>query len=52
MLDGHNYANELVEQITDLNHGKYLDDEIENTSTTDFCIGVSGYPENTWKYRV
>ena len=43
--DGHNYANELVEQITDLNHGKYLDDEIENTSTTDFCIGVSGYPE-------
>ena len=43
--DGHAYASELVEQITDLNQGNYLDDEIGNTSSTDFCIGVSGYPE-------
>ena len=43
--DGHAYANELVRQISDLNHGKYLDEEIQNTSKTDFCIGVSGYPE-------
>ena len=43
--DGHSYANELVEQITNLNQGNYLDEEIQNTSKTDFCIGVSGYTE-------
>ncbi len=43
--DGHNYANELVSQVKDLNNGHYLDDGILNTSKTDFCIGVSGYPE-------
>jgi len=43
--DGHNYANELVSQISDLNKGIYLDDEIQNQAKTDFCIGVAGYPE-------
>lgn len=43
--DGHQYASELVAQIQDLNNGMYLDDEIQNTTTTDFCIGVAGYPE-------
>ncbi len=43
--DGHAYASELVGQITDLNKGIYLDEEIQNTSKTNFCIGVSGYPE-------
>jgi len=42
---GHAYASELVEQITNLNQGNYLDDEIGNPSSTDFCIGVAGYPE-------
>lgn len=28
-----------------MNKGHYLDEEILNTSKTDFCIGVSGYPE-------
>ena len=23
----------------------YLDDELENTASTNFCIGVGGYPE-------
>jgi len=43
--DGHSYASELVSQIQDLNKGVYLDDGLQNTSTTDFCIGVAGYPE-------
>ena len=43
--DGHQYALELVEQIKDMNEGKYLDKNIENGSKTNFCIGVAGYPE-------
>lgn len=43
--NGHRYASELVTQITDLNNGMYLDDELENSHATDFCIGVAGYPE-------
>ena len=42
--DGHSYASELVNQISELNKGKYLE-ELEISSHTDFCIGVSGYPE-------
>jgi len=43
--NGNKYANELVEQIGDLNKGKYLHDIIETPFKTDFCIGVAGYPE-------
>lgn len=43
--NGHRYASELVTQITDLNNGTYLDDELENSHATNFCIGVAGYPE-------
>ncbi|WP_408040038.1 methylenetetrahydrofolate reductase [NAD(P)H] [Tenacibaculum amylolyticum] len=43
--DGHKFANELVDQIENLNQGKYLDKDLQNTSCTDFCVGVAGYPE-------
>lgn len=43
--DGHAYASELVTQIENLNKGRYLDDTLQNSSKTDFCIGVAGYPE-------
>lgn len=43
--EGHEYAIDLVRQIADMNHGKYLDDNIENGMSTDFCIGIAGYPE-------
>lgn len=43
--EGHAYANGLVQQINALNDGVYLDDELQNTSKTNFCIGIAGYPE-------
>ncbi len=42
---GHTYASELIEQIINLNKGKYLHEELENAMPTDFSIGVAGYPE-------
>lgn len=41
---GHNYASELLEQVLELNKGRYLHDEVEGNKT-NFCIGVAGYPE-------
>lgn len=42
---GHEYATDLLKQVVDLNAGKYLEDDLKNTSQTKFCIGVAGYPE-------
>jgi methylenetetrahydrofolate reductase (NADPH) len=42
---GNAYALDLVHQISDMNKGAYLDEDIQNTAKTDFCIGVAGYPE-------
>lgn len=42
---GHKYANELLQQVANLNAGVYLEDELKGTHKTDFCIGVAGYPE-------
>jgi methylenetetrahydrofolate reductase (NADPH) len=43
--DGHRFASELVRQVVELNKGQYLDEELYNTTPTNFCIGVAGYPE-------
>ncbi len=42
---GHAHAVDLVRQITDMNRGVYLDDEIREPAPTNFCVGVAGYPE-------
>ena len=42
---GHEYASDLVRQISNLNKGKYLHEVIETDDCSDFCIGVAGYPE-------
>jgi len=43
--DGHAHTYELVRQIVNMNNGKYLEESLEDTSPTNFCIGVAGYPE-------
>lgn len=43
--EGHAFASELVSQINDLNNGIYLDEDLQNSARTSFCIGVAGYPE-------
>lgn len=43
--EGNQYASELVTQIASLNKGVYLDDHLQNSSATNFSIGVAGYPE-------
>lgn len=43
--EGHAHASELVEQIIQLNNGRYLDDELQNIQATNFTLGVAGYPE-------
>ncbi|HSL87423.1 MAG TPA: methylenetetrahydrofolate reductase, partial [Bacteroidales bacterium] len=43
--NGHTYTYELVQQIVNMNNGKYIEDSLIGTSPTNFCIGVAGYPE-------
>jgi methylenetetrahydrofolate reductase (NADPH) len=42
---GHSYSTELLQQVVNLNHGIYLEEDILNGGHTKFCIGVAGYPE-------
>lgn len=43
--DGHRYASELLEQIVSMNNGRFIDEELEHATPTNFCVGVAGYPE-------
>jgi methylenetetrahydrofolate reductase (NADPH) len=42
---GNRYAIDLLQQVTDLNNGLYLEEEVKNPGNAQFCIGVAGYPE-------
>ncbi|MCF8414692.1 MAG: methylenetetrahydrofolate reductase [NAD(P)H] [Crocinitomicaceae bacterium] len=42
--EGHKYAVDLIHQISDMNSGNYMMDDIQ-LEPTDFCIGAAGYPE-------
>jgi methylenetetrahydrofolate reductase (NADPH) len=39
------YAIDLVQQIVDMNSGRYLEKGLLDADPSDFCIGISGYPE-------
>lgn len=42
----YDYAYQLVQQISDMNKGKYL---YQTAKKTNFCIGVAGYPEKHYE---
>ncbi|MCJ8290335.1 MAG: methylenetetrahydrofolate reductase [NAD(P)H] [Crocinitomicaceae bacterium] len=42
--DGHQFAEDLIKQIGEMNGGSYLMDDI-TLEPTNFCIGTAGYPE-------
>lgn len=43
--EGHRYASELVEQITAMNAGLFVDGEVNDAHRSNFCMGIAGYPE-------
>ena len=42
---GHVHAADLVRQISRLNKGLYMEEDLLQPSPTNFCVGVAGYPE-------
>ena len=42
--EGHEFAVDLIHQISDMNKGNYMMDDIQ-LEPTNFCIGAAGYPE-------
>ena len=48
---GHAHAIDLVRQIADMNHGRFIDGEVEECHHSKFSIGVAGYPEVHFEAR-
>ncbi len=46
---GHEHTVDLIQQISNMNKGIYLDEEIQNAEHTDFSVGVAGYPEKHYE---
>ncbi len=42
--EGHEFAVDLIHQISDMNKGNYMMDDVQ-LEPTNFCIGAAGYPE-------
>lgn len=42
--EGHAYAVDLINQVSEMNKGNYIMDDVQ-LEPTDFCIGTAGYPE-------
>jgi methylenetetrahydrofolate reductase (NADPH) len=42
--EGHEFAVDLIHQISDMNNGNYMMDDVQ-LEHTNFCIGAAGYPE-------
>ncbi len=39
------FAYELIQQVSNMNKGRFLEEDLLDAKPTKFCIGVSGYPE-------
>ena len=46
---GHEHTVDLIHQISNMNKGIYLDEELQNPEPTDFSVGVAGYPEKHYE---
>jgi methylenetetrahydrofolate reductase (NADPH) len=44
----HEFAVDLIHQISDMNQGNYMMDDIQ-LEPTNFCIGTAGYPEKHYE---
>lgn len=42
---GHKYTEDLVKQVSNMNKGIYLEEDLKNSMPSNFCIGIGGYPE-------